>query len=95
MDPDLSDKTQAAKVKTVSDEKAEAREIWYKTVVKVLKWKEGAKASGNTEPLTDKEWSAYVKETIKINAAGSREKSLKRLKEIEETIKKHGGFAKS
>lgn len=95
MDPDLSDKTQGPKVKTVSDEKAEAREAWYKTVVKVLKWKEGAKASGNTEPITDKEWQAYVKETIKINAAGSKEKSVKRLKEIEELIKKHGGFAKS
>ena len=81
------------KAKTVSDEKAEAREAWYKIVVKVLKWKEGTRAMG-TEPLTDKEWSNYCKETIKINAAGSKDKSLKRLKEIEELIKKHGGFAK-
>lgn len=77
--------------KTVSDEKSEARELWFKTVVKVLKWKEG-KGKADIELITEKEWSAYSKETLKINAT-SKDKAVKKLKETEELIKKHGGFA--
>lgn len=79
--------------KAVNDEKSEARELWFKTVVKVLKWKEAGKgkASG-TELITPKEWSAYYKETLKINAT-VKDKTLKKLKDTEELIKKNGGFA--
>jgi hypothetical protein len=80
----------------VSDEKSEARELWFKTVVKVLKWKEGFKGKQQptiSEMITDKEWTAYYKETIKINSSTSKDKTLKKLKDTEELIRKHGGFA--
>lgn len=93
MDPNTPPAADGPKNKAVSDEKAEAREAWYKIVIKVLKWKEGTRASG-TDPITDKEWNNYYKETIKINAQGSKDKTLKKLKETEDLIKKHGGFAK-
>jgi len=82
--------------RVVSDEKSEARELWFKTVVKVLKWKEGFKGKQQptiSEMITDKEWTAYYKETLKINTSTSKDKTLKKLKETEELIKKHGGFA--
>lgn len=80
--------------RVVSDEKSEAREAWFKTVVKILKWKEakGGKAS-NLELISDKEWTGYYKETLKINSGTSKDKTLKKLKETEELIKKNGGFA--
>jgi uncharacterized protein (DUF885 family) len=80
----------SARSKAVSDEKSEARELWFKTVVKVLKWKEG-KGKEDNALLTEKEWNAYYKETIKINTT-TKDKTLKKLKETEELIKKHGGF---
>ncbi len=82
--------------KVVNDEKSEARELWFKTVVKVLKWKEGYKGKLQptvSEMITPGEWSAYYKETIKINVGTSKEKTLEKLKDTEELIKKHGGFA--
>jgi hypothetical protein len=82
--------------RVVSDEKSEARELWFKTVVKILKWKEGFKGKQQpdiSEMVSPKEWSAYYKETIKINTSTSKDKTLKKLKETEELIKKHGGFA--
>lgn len=79
----------------VSDEKSEARELWFKTVVKVLKWKEGfkGKQANVSEMITSQEWAAYYKETLKINANTLKEKTVKKLKDTEELIRKHGGFA--
>lgn len=91
MDPRLQANSKSAKSKAVNDEKSAARELWFKTVVKVLKWKEG-KGRNSVELITPKEWSAYCKETIKINAT-SKDKTMKKLKDTEELIKKHGGFA--
>lgn len=93
MDPKTTEDkmTSHARSKAVSDEKSEARELWFKTVVKILKWKEG-KGREDNEQVSEKEWNAYYKETIKINVA-AKEKTLKKLKETEELIKKHGGFA--
>lgn len=93
MDPKATDDkiSNHARSKAVSDEKSEAREAWFKTVVKILKWKEG-KGREDNEQIGEKEWNAYYKETLKINAA-TKEKTLKKLKETEELIKKHGGFA--
>ncbi len=87
--------THQGRSRVVSDEKSEARELWFKTVVKILKWKEGFKGKQQpsvSEMITDKEWTAYYKETIKINTSTSKDKTLKKLKETEELIKKHGGF---
>ena len=94
MDQKINPRLNNSRNKNGSDEKAEARELWIKTVVKVLKWKENGKgkASG-IELITDKEWTAYCKETIKINAGTLKDKTLKKLKDTEELIKKHGGFA--
>lgn len=82
--------------KIVNDEKSEARELWFKTVVKVLRWKEGFKGKQQpsaSEMITPAEWTAYYKETLKINTSTSKDKTLKKLKDTEELIKKHGGFA--
>lgn len=89
------DKNNHVRSRIVSDEKSQARELWFKTVVKVLKWKEGFKGKQPTlsEMITDKEWTAYCKETLKINANTLKDKTMKKLKDTEELIKKHGGFA--
>ena len=89
-------RTNNSRNRAVSDEKSEARELWFKTVVKVLKWKEGFKGKQQpsiSEMISEKEWAAYYKETLKINTGTSKEKTLKKLKETEELIKKNGGFA--
>lgn len=93
MDP-KSKPTNTNRNRIVSDEKSQQRELWFKTVVKVLKWKEGfkGKKTPDCEPITPKEWSAYYKETLKINVT-LKDKTLKKLKETEEMIKKNGGFA--
>jgi len=86
----------ASRSRIVSDEKSEARELWFKTVVKILKWKEGFKGKQQptiSEMISPKEWTAYYKETLKINTSTSKDKTLKKLKETEDLIKKHGGFA--
>ena len=94
MDQRLQVKQNNSRSKIVNDEKSQARELWFKTVVKVLKWKEGVKGKASvTELITDKEWSAYCKETLKINVGTLKDKTLKKLKDTEELIKKHGGFA--
>lgn len=101
MDDPSQTPTQSAKPgnprsKVVNDEKSEARELWFKTVVKVLKWKEGFKGKQQptaSEMITPGEWNAYYKETLKINVGTSKDKTLKKLKDTEELIKKHGGFA--
>ena len=96
MDPKTQARPNNSRNRAVSDEKSEARELWFKTVVKVLKWKEGFKgkqAPSVSEMITEKEWNAYYKETLKINTGTSKDKTLKKLKDTEELIKKHGGFA--
>lgn len=93
MDQKINPRSNNSRSKTGSDEKAEARELWFKTVVKVLKWKEGGKGKATVDLITDKEWAAYCKETLKINAGTSKDKTTKKLKDTEELIKKHGGFA--
>lgn len=77
----------------VTLEKSQEREIWFKTVVKVLKWKEGKAKSAGVDLISDKEWAVYCKETLKINANGPKAKTQQKLKETEDLIKKHGGFA--
>ncbi len=100
MDPakpqDKNTHTHQGRSRVVSDEKSEARELWFKTVVKVLKWKEGFKGKQQpttSEMITAQEWAAYYKETLKINANTLKDKTVKKLKDTEELIKKHGGFA--
>lgn len=93
MDPKSPVKPNSPRSKVVNDEKSEARELWFKTVVKVLKWKEGKGKSSTLELISEKEWQAYCKETLKINASTLKDKTMKKLKDTEELIKKHGGFA--
>lgn len=96
MDPKDQPKTNQSRNRAVSDEKSEARELWFKTVVKVLNWKDGPREKNQpvtADKITAKEWSAYYKETIRINAGTAKPKTLKKLQETEDLIKKHGGFA--
>ncbi len=78
----------------MNDEKAQERELWFKTVVKIISWKEGPgeKKEVNAEKITSKEWVAYCKQTFKINTSSLKSKTQKKLDETEELIKKHGGF---
>ena len=88
-------KPNQSKNKQISDEKAQERELWFKTVVKVISWKEGPgeKKQVLAEKITSQEWISYCKQTIKINASTLKSKTQKKLQEVEELIKKHGGFA--
>lgn len=79
----------------VNDEKAQERELWFKTVVKIISWKEGPKEKKqvNASKISSQEWVAYCKQTLKINASSLKSKTMKKLEETEELIRKHGGFA--
>lgn len=82
--------------KLASQEKSEEREIWFKTVVKVINWKNGPKAGEKgitSEKISEKEWLNYCKTSFKINTSSLRSQTQKKLQEVEELIKKHGGFA--
>ena len=83
------------KNKLVSDEKAKERELWFKTVVKIINWKEGkaSKKQALAEKISTKEWINYCQQTLKINSNTLKSKTMKKLEEVEELIKKHGGFA--
>lgn len=92
MDPNIA-KTQKTK-NAAADEKSRERELWFKTVVKVLTWKDGPKEKQKEAPkITSAEWAAYCKQTLKNNGITLKSKTQARLKEAEELIKKHGGFA--
>lgn len=85
-----------SKNKIASDEKSRERELWFKTVVKVLNWKDGlsgGKKQVTSEKISKDEWIAYCQQTLKINANTLRSKTMQKLHELEEVIKKHGGFA--
>lgn len=82
--------------KLASQEKSEEREIWFKTVVKVINWKNGPRAGESeitSEKISPKEWLNYCKQSFKINTSSLRSQTQKKLQEVEELIKKHGGFA--
>ncbi len=83
------------KNKAINDEKAQERELWFKTVIKVISWKEGSSKTKQVtaEKISEKEWIAYCKQTFKINTSSQKSTTQKKLDEIEELIKKHGGFA--
>ncbi|HLC87732.1 MAG TPA: hypothetical protein VJG66_01595 [Patescibacteria group bacterium] len=82
--------------KLASQEKSEEREIWFKTVVKVINWKNGPKAGEKeitSEKISEKEWLNYCKQSFKINTSSLKSQTQKKLQEVEELIRKHGGFA--
>lgn len=64
-------------------------------MVKIISWKEGTanKKQVTAEKISTEEWINYCKQTIKINANTLKSKTMKKLEEVEELIKKHGGFA--
>lgn len=88
-------KPNQSKNKLVNDEKAQERELWFKTVVKIINWKEGPKEKKqvNSSKISNEEWVAYCKQTIKINTSTLKSKTMKKLEETEQLIRKHGGFA--
>ncbi|MBI3485552.1 hypothetical protein HY025_01255 [Candidatus Daviesbacteria bacterium] len=75
-------------------DKPDEREIWYKIVVKIIRWKETlAKNNQNAlEKITPKEWKIYYKGTIKHNSLEDKKKALKLLKETQKVIAEVGGF---
>lgn len=82
--------------KKAAEEKAELRESWHKTVVKILCWKDGL-TQQNVITLTDKitpgEWKEYCEKMMSISMEAGKDKTTEKLKNIKEMIQKHGGFA--
>lgn len=79
----------------VYQDKLEEREIWYKLVVKVLKWKDDLFSKDNfklKDKITPKEWNVYAKRMILKNTSYDKEKVKANLKETKQLIKKNGGF---
>jgi hypothetical protein len=82
--------------KKASEEKAELRESWHKTVVKILCWKDGL-SQQNVITLTDKitpsEWKEYCEKMMSISVEAGKDKTAEKLRKIKEQIQKHNGFA--
>lgn len=84
--------------KSIYQDQPDEREIWYKTVVKILCWKDGLREGSSikaTDKIGEKEWNNYCKVFTKINANSGKEKAAIKLKETKTLIEKHGGFSKS
>jgi hypothetical protein len=83
-------------VKTAEQqEKLEAKENWYKLVVKIIVWKEGNAENRNIKQvskITAKEWKAYCQGMAKTNLTYGKEKVDARLKETWIIINRHNGF---
>lgn len=87
--PKLSDDKQAYL------DKLEERESWYKLVVKVICWKDGAKqaeAGIQAAKITAKEWKEYSERVLKTNTTTGKQKTTENLEEIKKAIKQNGGF---
>lgn len=84
-------------VKTAEQqEKLDAKENWYKLVVKIIVWKDAARKNDSSrlaEKITAKEWDAYSKGLLKTNVSYDKQRVLTQLKEVKEIIKSQGGFA--
>ncbi|OGE23489.1 hypothetical protein A2688_01600 [Candidatus Daviesbacteria bacterium RIFCSPHIGHO2_01_FULL_38_8] len=78
-----------------NQEKLEERELWYKLVVKIIRWKDQALCLGitrATDKITTEEWNTYHQGIVKINTTKTQEKVLSDLRKTEELIKKNNGF---
>lgn len=77
-------------------EKQEAYEAWFKIVVKILRWKDGAATFGGSpslEKVTKKEWQMYCETMIKKNITQGEKNTKEALSKTKETITYYNGFA--
>ncbi|KKQ65664.1 MAG: hypothetical protein US86_C0009G0032 [Candidatus Daviesbacteria bacterium GW2011_GWA2_38_24] len=59
-----------------NQEKLEERELWYKLVVKIIRWKDQALCLGitrATDKITTEEWNTYHQGIVKINTTKTQE----------------------
>lgn len=71
------------------DKQAE-REFWYQIVVKVIRWKDGY----SLDKISPVEWKTYCQRMISINITRGKDKTIQRLKKLEEVIRNNNGFEK-
>lgn len=72
----------------ICQEKAEEREIWYRLVVRIIKWKEGL----GGDKISTADWDTYCDRIIKISITNGKERTLENLRETQRIIQNRGGF---
>lgn len=94
MDPHL---TEAEQKKLATLATQEANKAIHDLVIKVINWKSGfltGSFTNRANKITNKEWADYRKHLLKISQTQPRTKVLAKLTEVENAIKKNGGFVK-
>ncbi len=81
--------------KEAYQEKQDERELWYKIVVRVMRWVDDTPNDPdlpNIKKLTPLEWGAYCKRMLAINVTYGKDRTMDKLKKMEQLIKEHNGF---
>jgi hypothetical protein len=76
-------------------EKMAENEAWFKIVVKVLRWKDGAIDFGDLaqlEKISKKEWKQYCETMLKKNVVYGKKKTQENLDALHKKITDYDGF---
>lgn len=76
-------------------ERLEASEAWFKIVVKVLRWKDGATVYGDLKPIdkiSKKEWKQYCETMLSKNISAGTKNTQEALNKTKEAIMYYNGF---
>ncbi len=78
-------------------EKMKEYETWFKIVVKILRWKDGATELGDLskiDKVSQKEWKTYCETILKKNIVFGKKKTQEKLDETWKKIQQYHCFEK-